>query len=128
MDEVTNAPFPHGETFGGEAVLRTERGDLALHVFYCKFELDSGKWKAAFLAEGELPTDIFGAGDTPRDAFEQLVSRHTLLNGGVATPLLQRILPSLRTYFYPDGYLARHPVGNEEIIAGDDVSDWRPRG
>ena len=109
---MSNAPvvtpdFPHMQQFGASLILRQPEGDFAEQEFYCEFRHTEGVWLAIFMAGVDSPvTDLFGAGDTPRAAFEQLISRHTILNGGVTSELLRRILPTLRRYFTPEGSLS----------------------
>ncbi len=61
-----------------------------------QFILHEGKWHCQFIGEDDRPTELVAVADSPREAFEGLVSRWTLANGGVESPLLRHILPSIR--------------------------------
>lgn len=88
-------PFPHGETIGGFADEQTPTG-LVRKYWDGQFILHEGKWHCQFIGEDDQPTGLIGVADTPREAFDQLVERWTITNGGVESPFLRSILPTMR--------------------------------
>lgn len=112
-------PFPHGELIGGYIDTWHEapkyRGRLSAgpgpvpdeerilaglirHKWYGLFQFEKPLWKCYFTDEEEAPyLSLFGAGETPRKAFEQLVSAWTFANGGVESPYLKAMLGSMRS-------------------------------
>ena len=92
---MVNEPWPHGEIFGGEDTAK----------WYGQFAIRHGKWFFSFLDENDEPTEMYGVGDTPREAFERLVFEWTFRNGGVESNNLRRILPGMREYFREDGFM-----------------------
>ena len=100
--EIEPYTFPHGEVFGGSAILEEASG--ARHGFakhkvkkewYGLFERKENQWTMTYM-DGIYLTHIVGVGETPREAFDSLVDRWTFLNGGVESPTLRAILPGLR--------------------------------
>lgn len=91
-------PFPYGAIFG---FTYHPHGKPEVD-WYGRFKLDAGKWFMTFLDGSDGDSELFGVGDTPREAFESLVSRWTLLNGGVQSPALHQHLELMR------GVLAEH--------------------
>lgn len=76
--------------------------------WWCQFEfLMADKWKAHFLDEADNWTELFGEGETPKAAFDSLVQRYKIMNGGTASYLMRRLLPKLESAFTEDGVL--HP-------------------
>lgn len=68
------------------------------------FDWDNGMWVCSYVSDDTV-TDIAGAGITPLEAFEQLISRWTILNGGESA-CLRHILPDLRSVFEEDGSMS----------------------
>lgn len=91
----SDRPFPHGTVFGGYDDIRTKTG-LVRIKWECTFELEAGNWHAIYMGEMDMKTDIRATGDTPRQAFESLVNRFIILNGGVETPTMSVLLPQMR--------------------------------
>lgn len=87
-----------GKVFGAGRMTWHDQGGWVEEVWEGEFQWDrpSGKWKFIFVGEGDQLSDIEGVGDTPQEAFESLVTRWTILNGGVESPTLRYILPALR--------------------------------
>lgn len=118
-------PFPHDELFGGGKVFQRPEGDYVFQQWHCLFEWDSGSWLATYVDEREMKLpELQGVGETPRDAFESLVHRFRLLNGGEETPALKHILPQLRAGFNEDGS-ARPEAYAEWGEQMDQDNDWR---
>ena len=92
-----DAPFPSGQIFGFDWYPAGQRTR-----WWCRFLIATGQWFATFLDESDGDTELFGQGDTPREAFESLVGRWLLLNGGVASPALHQHLVLMR------GVLSEH--------------------
>lgn len=67
-----------------------------------KWMPDQGLWRLTFLEWNGKDSSLYGEGKTHKDAFESLVSRWTILNGG-ESPLLRQRLPYLRKAFNDDG-------------------------
>lgn len=88
-----DAPFPSGERFGFAYHPNTSRDRV---IWEGRFLLANGQWFCTFQDASGGDTELFGQGDTPREAFESLVSRWLLLNGGTASPLLYQHLPAMR--------------------------------
>lgn len=87
------APYPASEVFG---FTHTDQVARQRHVWYCKFLYHAGRWFAVFLDGSGTETELWGDGDTARSAFESLVARWFIMNGGEAGSLLYEYLPSLR--------------------------------
>lgn len=97
MMTTSTKPFPHGEFFGCERyIYQTETG-LKLGTWMCRFELmDDGRWKCQYVDEKDEDTVLFEVRETPRAAFEALISMFKFSNGGVYTPTLEAKLPEFR--------------------------------
>lgn len=87
--------FPEGFMLGAKYEFQTRTG-LVVTNWWCEFVRDAPGWKAVYLVEEDYHSELFGIGDTPRAAFESLVTRWTLANGGVESPMLRRTLPYMR--------------------------------
>lgn len=83
--------WPWGQIFGFTWHPRGRRTD-----WFGRFKKDAGKWFMTFLDDSDGDTELFGVGDTPREAFESLVSRWRILNGGVDSTELHQHLESMR--------------------------------
>lgn len=101
MDE----PFPHGLIFGGNHTAD----------WYGQFAFRHDQWFFSFLDEEDNPTDLYGQGYTPKEAFERLVFAWTFANGGVESQNLKTILPDLRWYFTDDGQIDEIKYRNTEV-------------
>jgi hypothetical protein len=96
-------PFPAGTEIGGYDDVYHEKGGIERTHWWCHFDYDEGIWLAYYVADEQVVADLFGAGGTPRAAFEQLVTRWTIANGGAESPTLRALLPVLRLVFEEDG-------------------------
>lgn len=94
MQSVSVGPvFPHGEIFGYEHV---DHEAKAKYVWLCRFEAKDGMWLCHFLDIDLDDSQLFGAGLTPRDAFEHLVAQWLALDGHTGRSRLELFLPHLR--------------------------------
>lgn len=98
--DQSGAPYPAGEEYG---FTHTDTAKKEKHVWYCKFLFHSGLWFAVFLDGVGTETELWGDGDTPRAAFESLVARWFIMNGGPAGSLLNDYLPRLRETLQQQG-------------------------
>ena len=103
-----NEPWLHGKIFGG-----TGTSD-----WYGQFAIRNGVWFFSFLDEEDNPTELYGAGSTPKEAFERLVFSWTFHNGGVESANLRSLLPDLRSYFREDGDIDHQFYKNMETSVG----------
>lgn len=69
-----------------------------------RYSKETGRWRFYFIDERDNDTELFGEGETHKDAFESLVQRWTILNGGESKNL-HNILPLLRQAFNDEGEL-----------------------
>lgn len=84
--------------------------------WWCQFEfLMADKWKAHFLDEADNWTELEGEGSTPKEAFDSLVERYKIMNGGGASYVMRRIVPVLESAFTEDGYLRPSILSQLEI-------------
>lgn len=103
--------FPDGERFGG-SIYGEKRGkygkkQLTKVTWECEFSrTDGGRWLVTYVADEAL-THIIGVGDTPREAFENLLARWALLNGGVQSDTIRELVPYMRSFFTEDGGMTR---------------------
>lgn len=98
----SSEPFPHGQIFGVE--------DGA--SWFGQFAFRHDKWFFSFVDENDEPTEIYGVGDTPLEAFERLVFAWTFRNGGVESSVLRHHMTELREHFNSDGSMNPMKFGN----------------
>lgn len=100
-------PYPHDVEIGGIHEFQTRRGDWEAVHWWCRFEhLDGGKWACHYLAGLDPVPGLSGTGDSPREAFESLINRWSLTNGGYSEALAA-LLPGMRAMFSEDGQMLR---------------------
>lgn len=102
IDGVVN--FPNGEAIGGWALERRQEGNKRPEMvkvnWWCLFEQVGEKWLAHYAVPGHDSVvvsnpAIDATGDTPREAFEALVSKWSFMNGGESNAM-RELLPQLR--------------------------------
>lgn len=105
--------WPQGHEFGGSTITRELSGGqkgFGTHMvkteWYGFFDrIDDGRWSFEYLAGKDgMKTGLYGVGDTPREAFESLVSRWTMTNGGLPSKAMQVIIPDLRAELERKGF------------------------
>jgi len=90
-------PPLHGKLFGGQLPGDKFEGQWVGEFVFLP---DTSSWKFAFCDErGLWVPQLTGYGDTPRDAFEDCVTKWIYLNAGQESTTLKAILPLLRGCF-----------------------------
>lgn len=95
------APWPSGEYFGYELKNPAKAEKLQ---WYCRFLCTpEGYWFCTYQDGSLADTSLFGQGETPTEAFNSLVERFKVVNGGSLTPALQHYLPVLQQTLASEG-------------------------
>ena len=88
--------FPDGEIFGVDRYVYDSPSGLVAGMWNCKFEeLSTGQWRCVYVDQTDEETELFSVGDSAREAFEMLVNKFVVLNGGY-TPTLGANIHNMR--------------------------------
>lgn len=106
MSEETNVEFPHGYVLSASRIFQKPAGDYEERSIYVGFRKDAGKWLAEYL---DVTGDVllFGAGDTPLEAFLNMAERYAILNGGDLGETFSYFMPFMLAHFNDDGSAKR---------------------
>ena len=112
-DELPGAEWPHGYFLRNAEVIdvRNHLGykEKALFKFGVYFEKEAARWNCYYAPEPPAlveQEELIGHGETARAAFENLIWKWTMLNGGVESDGLKIVLPDLRRELDAHGFTA----------------------